>query len=163
MFFNGILCVNSANHPQLPMHEITFSTIDKPKLLSQVCALLPTSGRVHLRTGNYFLLFSSVIWRQSKGNSLDVVWFRSPMQLIVLGAVLLLLEYLCFPKPILVIDEYIKYKEPLVEWDSNWLSLGCRCLHCLQMLGWIFVKHMSFQPQMAIPLMFLWWMAGLRR
>lgn len=30
------LCVDSASPLQLPMHEVTFSTIDKPKLLSQV-------------------------------------------------------------------------------------------------------------------------------
>lgn len=30
----------SANTLQLPMHEVTFSTIDKPKLLSQVFACL---------------------------------------------------------------------------------------------------------------------------
>lgn len=41
-----LICVSvfgSANHLQLPMHEVTFSTIDKPKVLSQVhtryCAL----------------------------------------------------------------------------------------------------------------------------
>lgn len=32
--------LDSANHLQLPMHEVTFSTIDKPKLLSQVHAVL---------------------------------------------------------------------------------------------------------------------------
>jgi serine/threonine protein kinase len=53
----------SANHPQLPMHEITFSTIDKPKLLSQMSALLADVG-LNIREAHVF--------STTDGYSLDV-------------------------------------------------------------------------------------------
>lgn len=43
----------SANHLQLPMHEVTFSTIDKPKLLSQMSALLADVG-LNIREAHAF-------------------------------------------------------------------------------------------------------------
>ncbi|GAV78579.1 ACT domain-containing protein/Pkinase_Tyr domain-containing protein [Cephalotus follicularis] len=41
---DGDSAVNSAPHILRPMHEITFSTVDKPKLLSQLTALLAEIG-----------------------------------------------------------------------------------------------------------------------
>ncbi|KAG0583370.1 hypothetical protein KC19_3G131200 [Ceratodon purpureus] len=43
----------SANTLQLPMHEVTFSTIDKPKLLSQMSALLADVG-LNIREAHVF-------------------------------------------------------------------------------------------------------------
>jgi hypothetical protein len=53
----------SANFMQLPMHEVTFSTIDKPKLLSQMSALLADVG-LNIREAHVF--------STSDGYSLDV-------------------------------------------------------------------------------------------
>lgn len=53
----------NANTLQLPMHEVTFSTIDKPKLLSQMSALLADVG-LNIREAHVF--------STSDGFSLDV-------------------------------------------------------------------------------------------
>ncbi|XP_024389139.1 serine/threonine-protein kinase STY46 [Physcomitrium patens] len=53
----------SASHLQIPMHEITFSTIDKPKLLSQMSALLADVG-LNIREAHVF--------STTDGYSLDV-------------------------------------------------------------------------------------------
>ncbi|KAG0557777.1 hypothetical protein KC19_11G156500 [Ceratodon purpureus] len=53
----------SANHLYLPMHEVTFSTIDKPKLLSQMSALLADVG-LNIREAHIF--------STTDGYSLDV-------------------------------------------------------------------------------------------
>jgi UTP:GlnB (protein PII) uridylyltransferase len=53
----------SQSYPHLPMHEVTVATIDKPKLLSQLSALLADVG-LNIREAH---VFSTV-----DGYSLDV-------------------------------------------------------------------------------------------
>lgn len=53
----------SQSYPHLPMHEVTFATIDKPKLLSQLSALLADVG-LNIREAHVFSTTS--------GYSLDV-------------------------------------------------------------------------------------------
>uniref|UniRef100_A0A7I4E4F0 non-specific serine/threonine protein kinase n=1 Tax=Physcomitrium patens TaxID=3218 RepID=A0A7I4E4F0_PHYPA len=54
---------HSDGHLQLPMHEVTFSTVDKPKLLSQMSALLADVG-LNIREAHVF--------STTDGYSLDV-------------------------------------------------------------------------------------------